>query len=153
MNEQMTLTPTDRPASIEQPEPCWMELRDGQAEMQKIIHLLVDFDERTGRFKRFEDQSSHWMRKAVSVCNPKDLRIFAKRTAEWVYLVSVHALTNAGSVRTSWVHEDGIRMERDSAPADHPVHTIVCLTDLVERYGQPPEEQVREELEADSLKA
>ena len=39
--------------------------------------------------------------------------------------------TNQGETK-EWIHMDGIQEEREKLPKDHPVHFIVCMTDIYE---------------------
>lgn len=110
----------------------WRELSGRKSEFQDIVRLLCEFDERTGRFRRFADPQTHYMRKAVASCDPQLLRIFLRELGGFVYHVAVELRCESGSVATSWIHEDGIRAERDTfaGQGEHPVHNITCMTDL-----------------------
>ena len=112
----------------------WRELTDKKEEFQKIVKLLVDFDESTGRYRRYGDPESHYMRRSISVSDPDHLRIFIQDLGGFVYYIVVELRTAGGQVSSSWIHEDGIRAERDEFQhmEDHPVHEIVCMTDLYE---------------------
>lgn len=104
-------------------------------EMQRIVGLLVDFDERTGRHQRYEETHTHWFRKAAAKARTGDVEFFARPLAPETFVYSVVAVIvgDSASGSTKWIHEDGIRMERDSNDIGHPVHKIVCLTDLYDR--------------------
>lgn len=108
----------------------WVEIVERKSEFQSILKLLVEFDERTGRHQRYSDPESHYMRKACAVAPPESLRIFAKQMAEFVFHVVVRLDCASGHEITGWLHEDGIASERAGASPEHPVHRIVCLTDL-----------------------
>lgn len=110
----------------------WIEVTARKDEFTKIIRLLVDFDENTGRYRRYQNQASHWLRRAVSVSGPDQTRILIRHQGGFVYSVIAEIRTGSGFAATAWVHEDGIRLERDQKEAEprHPVHSIVCLTDL-----------------------
>ncbi len=125
-----------KPTKSRGPKSVWQEVTAGKEELQRIIMLLVEFDERTGRFKRYADQESHWMRKAAGVCSPDELRIFVCDLGSWLYQVTVRITSGSGHLQTTWLHEDGIRAERETLGSEHPVQNIVCLTDLVEN-GNP----------------
>ncbi len=114
--------------------PAWRELLGRKDDFQAIVRLLTEFDERTGRFRRFSDPETHYMRRALAVCDSECLRVFVRSLGGFVYQVAVELRGRAGSVATGWVHEDGIRAEREtfSGEARHPVHSITCLTDLYE---------------------
>ena len=55
-----------------------------------------------------------------------------KRLSDCVYAIVCEYRSSAAIIITSWVHEDGIRSERKTATADHPVHRIICISDLFE---------------------
>ena len=117
----------------------WTELLERKDEFQGIVRLLVEFDEKTGRYRKYGDQETHYMRKAISVAEPESLRIFLKHLGGFVYYVVAQLISESGHVSTSWVHEDGIRGERDEFKeiSTHPVHTILCMTDLYEENSKP----------------
>lgn len=112
--------------------PAWREITNRKEEFQKIVSLLIEFDERTGRYQRYGDPESHYMRKAVARANPEDLRIFVQNLGGFLYYVVVELASPGGRVSTGWLHEDGIKAERTTLGGDHPVQRIVCLSDLVE---------------------
>lgn len=145
--EKTAMVEFESAETVWRPPEGWLELTGGKDEMQKIVSLLVDFDEKTGRVNRYRDQASHWMRKAVAVCDPNDLRLYVKHSLDWAYCVAAHIVSRAGVVKTTWVHEDGIRAERATAPAEHAVHSIVCLSDLVQKFGRPADPSVIAELD------
>ena len=117
----------------------WRELVGRKEEFQGIVRLLTEFDERTGRFRRFGDPETHYMRRALCVCDCDLMRVFFRALGGYVYQVAVELRSRSGSVATGWIHEDGIRAEREAFGAEprHPVHGIVCLTDLYEDQCGP----------------
>lgn len=118
---------------------------------QKIVALLANFDEKTGRHLRYRDPQTHYARKAVAVAPPASLRIYAQDLGGYAYNIIAEIISDGAYVVTAWVHEDGVRQERESAPADHPVHSIECLTDLLLKSplsgGEPISEEVRRFME------
>ncbi len=116
----------------------WKELCNQKQEFIKITALLTDYDERTGRYRKYGEKSDHFMRKAVSIACPDSIRVFFRDLGGYMYTVAVELSTGAGVVITNWVHEDGIRLERDELAdsPDHPVHSIICITDLYEKYSK-----------------
>lgn len=115
----------------------WYEIDENKEEFQKIVKLLVDFDETTGRYRRYGDPETHFMRRSVSVADPEMLRVFLNHLGGYVYYIVVELKSQGGSISTSWIHEDGIRSERDEfrEQKDHPVHGILCITDLAEKFS------------------
>jgi len=116
----------------------WIELTSRKEEFTKIVKLLVGFDETTGRYAKYDNQSSHWLRKAVSVAEPEALRVLLKHLGGFVYSVVTEQRTESGFCVTCWVLEDGIRSEREDKRSEprHPVHSIVCVSDLYQE-GKP----------------
>ena len=114
----------------------WRELTARKEEFSKIVKLLVEFDEKTGRYLKYNHPETHYMRRAVAACDPENLRIFLKSLGGFVYSVVAEVKSAAGLTATAWVHEDGIRQEREGCDAGHPVHQIVCVTDLFEADSQ-----------------
>lgn len=105
------------------------------AGFQKILALLTSFDEKTGRHIRFNDQESHFARVALAKVSEENVRFFIKDLGGFIYSVIGYIEGRSCTLATVWVHEDGIRQERDehSEVKNHPVHSIECLTDL---YGR-----------------
>lgn len=110
----------------------WRELTTRKEEFQRILKLLVDFDEKTGRHIRYTDPETHWARHAISSADPSRVRVLMKRISDCVYAIVCECRSSSAIIITSWVHEDGIRSERKTATTDHPVHKIICISDLFE---------------------
>lgn len=107
----------------------WREIPPEKASgMRKILTLLVDFDERTGRYLRYRDPEAHFARRSLSVA--EGAKFYLCHLGDYVYLIVGHTSGQGIAVTTSWVHEDGIRQERETSNAQHPVHGITCVTDL-----------------------
>jgi len=108
----------------------WKELLLKKGEFQAIVRTLVKVDERFNYPSG--DPEGHFMRKAISFAREEHLRIFIRDTGGFVYQCVVELKTPHGSVMTVWIHEDEIPKERDALRdrPDHPVHTMVCVTDL-----------------------
>lgn len=110
----------------------WLELGQGAAEFQRILQLLVEYDERTGRSKRCAEPHLHLMRKAIALAPTEEVRIYACALGGFVYSLAAELQSACGRLATAWIHEDGIRLEREQfSDPSHPVHSIVCLTDLL----------------------
>jgi hypothetical protein len=117
----------------------WREIISEKREFCGIVKLLVDFDEKTERFRRYAHPETHYMRKAVGVADPAFIRIFIRDCGGYVYHIVSEINTDAGFMSTFWIHEDGIRAEREilKDQLDHPVHSIVCVSDLYEYNSEP----------------
>lgn len=88
----------------------------------------------------YVEAEAHFMRKAVAVVNPKNLRVFISDLGGFVYHI-VAVISGSGFLSTGWIHEDGIRTEREMFPdLSHPVHSITCVSDLYEECSEPTEE-------------
>ncbi|MBL8020251.1 MAG: hypothetical protein JNM27_11345 [Leptospirales bacterium] len=111
----------------------WRFLTLRRDEFSRILQLLVDFDESTGRAKRYRDPETHYMRRAIAVANPDQSRIFLRRIARDVFSIVAETKSDSGIVVTSLILEDGIHAERATKPAEHPVHQIICTSDLFQR--------------------
>ncbi len=108
------------------------ELTERKEDFLKIVQLLVEFDEKTGRYLKYKDPETHYMRRAVAACSPDHVRVFLRHLGGFIYAVVAEVRSAGGLTATAWVHEDGIRQERDGLDGAHPVHGIVCVTDLYE---------------------
>ena len=112
----------------------WKEIVDRKREFQEMLRLLLLFDERSGRYLEYNEPELHFMRKAAAVADPGLLRIYIRELRPCVYYVVAELQVGGGRLATSYVHEDGIRLEREERreDAEHPVHRITCLSDLFE---------------------
>jgi hypothetical protein len=106
---------------------------------QEILNLLLRFEE---RMNPADLDALHFMRRAVSAADPDDLTVLLGRLEDNLYYVCVRLETEGGQLRTSWLHEDEIYREREiySDDSSHPVHQILCLTDLYARASVISEE-------------
>ena len=110
----------------------WVEIEGRKEEFIKIVRLLVEYDEKTGRAGR--GGGNHYLRAAIAHVDPADLRLFARHKGAFAYEILCTIDNQGGYLVTTWIHEDGIPPEREGLLEfpDHPVHSIVCLTDLME---------------------
>lgn len=133
----------------------WKEIVKDKGELQNIVRILTDFDTRTGRVEHYVDQYTHYLRKAISVSLESETRIFVKYLSGFRFLVVGEIHGPCGFTATSWVHDDGIMNEREdkSGEPSHPVHSIVCLTDLYKEAVSLPQDlnamtiQIMEEID------
>lgn len=108
-----------------------LRAEDNEA-MQGIVRLLTEFDERTGRFRRFKDPETHYCRKAVCSADPGLLTFRVADLGGFVYQVVAEMVNGVDDgdlpieasqrLVTVWVHEDGIRAERDLFSGDSKHH-------------------------------
>ncbi|HBS07150.1 MAG TPA: hypothetical protein DEA96_19410 [Leptospiraceae bacterium] len=113
----------------------WREIQKGKESFQEIVKMLVEFDERTGRHSYAPLKECHYMRKAISVGDPENLLVMACAYPSHLYYVTARLSNQQGKVTTCWVHEDGVAAERLDRKEEesHPVHQIVCLTDIFQQ--------------------
>lgn len=108
---------------------------DDRDNFSRIVKLLVEFDERTGRYLKYKDPETHFMRKTVAIAAPEFVRFHVRHIGGFVYAVVASVDSPGGRVATAWVHEDGIKQERGQhvTEPEHPVHSIECVSDLFDR--------------------
>ena len=123
---------------METKDKIWKELWQGKREFLDIMRLLVDFDAKTGRFRHYENPETHYMRRAISIADPDDLRILLCDRGECIYQVVAELSVPSAFLSATWLHEDGFPSDRQflDGQRTHPVHKIPCLTDLYEKYAQ-----------------
>lgn len=130
----------------------WKEITKRKEGFQALVAVLVDFDERTARYRRYGDPEQHFFRKAIALADPDDLRVFVRKLRGYVYFVVAEVRTECGFCATSWVHEDGVQLERDqlSSEPEHPVHGVNCLSDYYRRYSESFADDIEEVSLSDS---
>ena len=113
-------------------EIVWKEIIDRKREFQEMLALLLFCDERSGRLREYGEPELHYLRKAAVVADPNCMRIYLRELSPRIYYVVIEMSTGGGRMATAYVHEDGIRSERreHGGHPEHPVHTVVCLSDL-----------------------
>lgn len=119
--------------------PQYTEIRrEDVAGLQKIVALLTSFDEKTGRYTPYNDPETHYARVALAKVTEENARFFIKDLGGFVYSVIGVIEGKSCILATAWVHEDGIRQERETYSEDkgHPVHSIECMTDFCERSAK-----------------
>lgn len=126
MSESQTATPAGP----------WKEMMQCKERFQGMVAMLAEYDERTGRYRKFGEPEQHYFRRALVVADTEDLRVFMKRMRGFVFYVVVELRTSCGFCATSWVHEDGVELEREAVrdDPDHPVHVFDSLSDFYRRY-------------------
>lgn len=133
---------TSKKSSVKKLEPeapfdaRWMEIaREDIDGFQDMVRLLVDFDNKTGRWRRYGDPEIHYMRAAIGECDPNGLRalVVPEEQRDHVYSVIAQFRGPGGCAITEWTHEDSIMQDRCRADPEHPVHQIPCLTDMYKR--------------------
>lgn len=98
---------------------------------QSIIGLLTNFDSKTGRWRKYSNPETHFMRRAISLANPDDLIVLIKKIDTYTYRIVVRYVSDHATLSIAWTLEDGIAHERSEyADLNHPVHGITCLTDI-----------------------
>ncbi len=106
-------------------------------QFQYILQLLIAYEEKEYAIKKALPLP--WLfhlRRALSVCPCEQVRVFMKNLGGYLFHIVMQAEDLGGRVSASWLHEDGIQAERDRniTVQDHPVHTILCLSDLYAKH-------------------
>lgn len=116
----------------------WRELINKKAEFLKIVQLLLDYDERSQRLGRTVPPALHYLRRALVLSPPDTLQVFLRNLGGYRYEVIVYHTSGWGTAATTWLHEDAIQVEREQAATtrSHPVHRILCLTDLFRTHSR-----------------
>ena len=105
----------------------YVELNESDvSDMQRIVRLLTEYDEKTGRYLSYKDPETHFARKAIGAAS-SGVRFVVRDLGGFVY--SVIAYYEGSGIATAWVHEDGIQQERESGMQIP--ESIRCLTDFV----------------------
>lgn len=127
---------TKEKTKAEAPAVVWREIEktEHKTQIQEILGMLLDYDEKSGRMREYKEPELHYLRRAIACGNPAELRFFARDLGDFLYYVVGQLDAGSGLVATGWVHEDGIRVERieHANLKNHPVHTIECFTDSFE---------------------
>ncbi len=82
---------------------AWKELVRRKEDFLKIVQLLVDFDEKTGRYARYRDTETHFMRRAIASADAEKVRIFLRHLGGFVYSIVAEVQSPGGFVATAWV--------------------------------------------------
>ena len=110
----------------------WTKLAD-PARFQEILRMLLKYyGDLTSREADFNTHA----RRAIAEANQAS--IYVREISRHMYRIIATAETEASSVIARWIHEDGIATERGEHEPGHPVHSITCLTDLVEESPHGP---------------
>jgi len=130
----MIITPDIPPFSTLQKESnAWRRLlSNAHQEFQNILSIILEFDEKTGKDTEYLDSDRYLIRKALTRAEPETLNIYVQLQPgeTYTYHVVCESKGIGYYIATSWIHEDGIRYERDRCDEDHPVFNLVCLSDL-----------------------
>ena len=113
----------------------WFELVENKPAFYQILNVLARY------YKQFELETqpteSQKFRDDLIETSPADCRVFFKKFTEFEYLIyaEIHEKNNIRS--DYWIHVDGIAEERNEQKCrnnpEHPVFSIVCVSDLFEK--------------------
>ncbi|HNN76700.1 MAG TPA: hypothetical protein PKN93_18775 [Leptospiraceae bacterium] len=108
----------------------YVELNESDvSDMQRIVRLLTEYDEKTGRYLSYKDDpETHFARKAIGAAS-SGVRFVVRDLGGFVYSVIAYYEGSGSRIATAWVHEDGIQQERESGMQIP--ESIRCLTDFV----------------------
>lgn len=107
----------------------YVELNESDvSDMQGIVRLLAEYDEKTGRYLSYKNPETHFARKAIGAAS-SGVRFVVRDLGGFVYSVIAYYEGSGSRIATAWVHEDGIQQERESGMQIP--ESIRCLTDFV----------------------
>lgn len=122
----------------------WFELVERKDEFLDIIRIL-------NRYYSMHPPTHHpsdayLFREKMIQCSRDMLRIYLKNFGEYEFLVTVKIIDDNREQMESWIHVDGIMQERDQllqeGKSKHPVHNIICITDLFQKSCRKLEEEL-----------
>ncbi len=114
----------------------WRQLTSAHQEFQRILRLLLDYDERNEQQQ--EHPELHHLRRSLSVAKTEDICIYLRDMGGYLFHIVAKLNTLGGEAVTAWLHEDGIQAERElrKNEAEHPVHKLLCMSDLMRRHSK-----------------
>lgn len=128
----------------------WMKLQTDKEVFFGIVNALNRYYD---AIKGIESTDSRSFRRKLAASNPEQTEIYFQKFGDYEYLVFARITQNGKSESDSWIHIDGISMERDELRAkgakNHPAFEIKCLQDLFEEScvlaSEEEEESIQEE--------
>ena len=107
----------------------WRELIKNKHLFLNLLNLLIDHEEANKTEKNTPD---FYLRKAISVAEADDVRIYLRDLGGYLFHIVAELKIVSIFTATSWLHEDGIQMEREKSSTDvnNKAHKIICLTDM-----------------------
>ncbi len=111
----------------------WMKLETDKEIFFQIVHALNRFYDLI-REPNSPDLRS--FRRRMVRTEPDQTDVFLQKFGEYEYFIFAEIKSKGNSESDSWIHIDGIGMERDQLKAqgikEHPAFEIHCLQDLFE---------------------
>ncbi|TGL60861.1 LIC_13246 family protein [Leptospira sarikeiensis] len=111
----------------------WMKLNTDQLGFLGIVHSINRFYD---GIQGSQSKELRYFRKKLVRTDFRKSHIFLKKFGDYEYLIYARIESNGNSESDTWVHVDGIRMERDKMKAkgvrNHPSYEIRCLSDIFE---------------------
>lgn len=113
----------------------WHRLVSAHEEFQRILRLLLEYDERNERQNLSE---LHYLRQAISTARAEDLCVYIRDMGGYLFHIVAELKVPGGEAATAWLHEDGIQAERDmrSNQPDHAVHKLFCMSDILKEHSE-----------------
>jgi hypothetical protein len=117
-------------------EHIWYELTGRKEDFLHIVRIVnLYYSTNTSRVKPTE---SYLFRERFARTSTDKVSIYIKKIGTYEFLIqaAIAADENLRGESDVWLHVDGIKQERDElvekGVTEHPVFSIVCMTDLFE---------------------
>ncbi|TGM97414.1 LIC_13246 family protein [Leptospira dzoumogneensis] len=128
----------------------WMKLKTDQLGFLGIIHSVNRFYD---SLQGSQSNELRYFRRKLVRTDFRYSKIFMKKFGDYEYLIYARIETRGKSESDSWIHIDGIRMERDEMKAkgvkDHPSYEIRCLSDIFESSCVPASKSEEDKIDLD----
>ncbi|GBF39945.1 LIC_13246 family protein [Leptospira johnsonii] len=128
----------------------WMKLKTDQLGFLGIIHSVNRFYD---SLQGSQSNELRYFRRKLVKTDFRYSKIFMKKFGDYEYLIYARIETPGKSESDSWIHVDGIRMERDEMKAkgvkDHPSYEIRCISDIFESSCVPASKSEEDKIDSD----
>ncbi|MEI7011264.1 LIC_13246 family protein [Leptospira licerasiae] len=128
----------------------WMKLQTDQLGFLGIIHSVNRFYD---SLQGSQTKELRYFRRKLVRTDFRYSKIFMKKFGDYEYLIYARIETKGKSESDSWIHIDGIKMERDEMRAkgvkDHPSYEIRCLSDIFESSCAPASKSEEDKIDSD----
>ncbi|TGK02948.1 hypothetical protein EHQ53_05640 [Leptospira langatensis] len=131
-------------------ETGWVKLQAEKHTFFEIVHALNRYYD---TIRGSEEKQTRSFRKRLARSNPDLSEIFFKKFGDHEYLIYARIESEGKSESDSWIHIDGIGLERDEMRArgykDHPAFDIRCIQDLFEECCVPASKSEEDRIHSD----
>ncbi|MFB5650147.1 LIC_13246 family protein [Leptospira wolffii] len=129
----------------------WMKLESSKQSFFEIVNALNRYYE---SLRGSEDKDPRSFRRRLVKSDPDRTEIYFQRFGDYEYLIFAKIESKDKSESDSWIHIDGIAMERDEirgkGSKKHPAFRIQCVQDLYESSCIPVSEAEKEWIESEA---